>query len=101
MSAEGSLYNPFIFDGVYPPCWEPALEYLDLVELYPCPVSYIRGHLFKICHHILALPENFSLRTRMADRSTIDDFRDVSLTGNNTHFDFGLGPTVQYPRDTI
>ncbi|XP_012251380.2 tRNA-dihydrouridine(16/17) synthase [NAD(P)(+)]-like [Athalia rosae] len=77
MTAEGNLYNPFIFEGCYPPAWEPALEYLDLVERYPAPSSYIRGHLFKLFQHILCLPGNEEERGNLARNSTMESFRGV------------------------
>ncbi|CAB0019259.1 unnamed protein product [Nesidiocoris tenuis] len=75
MSAEGNLYNPFIFEGTHPPAWEPALEYLDIVQRHPCPTSYVRGHLFKIFHSLLALKVNADVREEIAKGAHLEDFR--------------------------
>ncbi|XP_043479123.1 tRNA-dihydrouridine(16/17) synthase [NAD(P)(+)]-like [Leptopilina heterotoma] len=77
MTAEGNLYNPFIFQGCYPPSWIPATEYLDLVEKYPAPSSYIRGHLFKIFQHTLCLAGNEKARALLAEQSSMESFRKV------------------------
>lgn len=94
MSAEGNLYNPAIFEGRYPPSWEMALEYLDLAEQYPCPLSYVRGHLFKIFHHVLCLPQNKDVRSDLATKGSIGDFRKVTLTIRDRFLPFHEGVTV-------
>lgn len=81
MTAEGNLHNPALFDAaaaaIAGPAmtWDVADEYLDLVDRYPCPVSYVRGHLFKVLHHLLALRECAEVRERIAIATQLGEFR--------------------------
>ncbi|XP_053673576.1 tRNA-dihydrouridine(16/17) synthase [NAD(P)(+)]-like [Anopheles nili] len=77
MTAEGNLHNPALFEGVNPISWNLAHEYLDLVEQYPAPISYIRGHLFKLFHHLMHLKSNATLREKLAGSHSVAEFRSV------------------------
>ncbi|XP_069364704.1 tRNA-dihydrouridine(16/17) synthase [NAD(P)(+)]-like isoform X2 [Maniola hyperantus] len=79
MSAEGNLTNPAIFEGINAVTWEVALEYLDLVQKYSCPSSFIRGHLFKIFHKIFTFESNNDERQLLATAQCLDDFKQVCL----------------------
>ncbi|XP_031623253.1 tRNA-dihydrouridine(16/17) synthase [NAD(P)(+)]-like [Contarinia nasturtii] len=78
MTAEGNLHNPAIFERNYiPVTWDLANEYLDIVEKYECPRGYVRGHIFKMLHHLLALKQNQETRDEVATAQTIAQFRSI------------------------
>lgn len=76
MTAEGNLHNPALFHGINPPVWDMLLEYLDYAEKYPCPLSYMRGHAFKLCQHALMTHKN--LRNLFASAKDVNEFRDAA-----------------------
>ncbi|KAK6171595.1 hypothetical protein SNE40_019747 [Patella caerulea] len=73
MTAEGNLHNPALFRGINPSIWDMSLEYLDLAEKYPCAMSAVRGHVFKICHH--ALQVHVDIRDQVAAARNVDEFK--------------------------
>ncbi|RZB40920.1 tRNA-dihydrouridine(16/17) synthase [NAD(P)(+)]-like [Asbolus verrucosus] len=94
MTAEGNLYNPALFMRKNPPAWEPALEYLDLVEKYPCPMSYTRGHLFKLFHHVLSIPSNNNLRIQLGAANNMGEFRRIIIVIKNMYEPFHEGRSL-------
>ena len=78
MSAEGLLHNPALFTGKRVAVWTVAQQYLKLAKQYPCPLSFIRGHIFKFFYHCFTLPENEDLRERVAKAHSTDVFEDVT-----------------------
>ncbi|GIX88278.1 hypothetical protein CDAR_392411 [Caerostris darwini] len=85
MIAEGSLHNPALFHGLTPTVWEMALEYLELAKTYPCPTSYVRGHIFKLCHHCLVKEENKEIRQKIGSVNTLEEFRSAVLELKNKY----------------
>lgn len=99
MSAEGNLTNPAIFTGINPITWDMALEYLDLVDQYPITTNYFRGHLFKIFHSLLALPDNADDRESMATRHSVEEFRATVMHLKEKYLPYHNGEKVWVPKE--
>ncbi|KAM3848188.1 LOW QUALITY PROTEIN: tRNA-dihydrouridine(16/17) synthase [NAD(P)(+)]-like [Vipera latastei] len=69
MRSEGNLYNPALFEGRNCVIWEMAEEYLKIVR-HPCPLSYVRAHLFKLWHHTLQVHQQ--LHDKLAKVQTLE-----------------------------
>jgi tRNA-dihydrouridine synthase 1 len=75
MSAEGNLHNPALFADLQPPAWQMAEEYMELVDRFPCPMSFIRGHIFKLMHHLLLIHTEF--RDLLGSCRTAGNFKKI------------------------
>eukprot|EP00095_Tigriopus_kingsejongensis_P002930 maker-scaffold1588_size34843-snap-gene-0.15 protein:Tk02930 transcript:maker-scaffold1588_size34843-snap-gene-0.15-mRNA-1 annotation:"GF22874" len=91
MVAEGHLTNPALFADLHPPVWDMCLEYLDLVGTYPCPLSYSRGHMFKLLHHVLQIKDNFDVRQIIAKGSSLGEFREAVITLKDKYLPYHTG----------
>ncbi|EDW80232.1 uncharacterized protein Dwil_GK21069 [Drosophila willistoni] len=100
MSAEGNLHNPAIFRGISPPVWQIAKEYLELVNQYPCPTSYIRGHLFKLFHHIMNINQNAELREQLATGNQMEQFHQVVDKVQSKYEPYQKGELIYTPEET-
>ncbi|XP_064406438.1 tRNA-dihydrouridine(16/17) synthase [NAD(P)(+)]-like [Halichondria panicea] len=78
MAAEGNLFNPALFSGEQPPCWRVSEEYLQLVRTHPCPISFVRGHLFKIWFHVMKQPEFHCFRERMGVARSLETMEEIT-----------------------
>ncbi|KAM7536806.1 hypothetical protein Aperf_G00000083700 [Anoplocephala perfoliata] len=78
MSAEPQLYDPTIFSIEERTVFQIAKEYLEFVREFPCPPSFIRGHLFKLFRNSLNV--HTDMREELASSKTLEDFEDYADT---------------------
>ncbi|KAL5965225.1 tRNA-dihydrouridine 16/17 synthase NAD P like [Taenia solium] len=71
MSAEPHLYNPTIFSGQECTVFQVASEYVNFVKKFPCPMSFVRGHLFKLFRNTMNI--HTEMREYLASSRTIQD----------------------------
>lgn len=79
MTAEGNLYNPALFSGISPPAWKMATEYIEIARNLKRPaLSCIRGHVFKILHHVFQQEEHRDMRDMLAQANDFDEIGRVA-----------------------
>ena len=79
MTAEGNLYNPCLFAGLSPLASEICLEFTEITRTYPYPtLSSVRGHLFKMLHHVFLQPEYADYRQQLAAANTFEEMENMT-----------------------
>ena len=79
MTAEGNLYNPCLFAGLSPLASEICLQFTQITHTYPYPtLSSVRGHLFKILHHVFLQPEYADYRQQLAAANSFDEMENMA-----------------------
>lgn len=80
----GLLYNPALFTGKHLPVWSIAQEYLNYCVAHPPPMSFVRGHLFKMFVHFFNCDENAHLRSKLGEAKSLDEMiRLIGEIGTN------------------
>lgn len=76
MSAEAHLYNPALFSDKIIPVWEMVREYLEIAKDHPAPISFVRGHLFKLFRKCL---DTFTEhRSKLGGAKTLAELEEIS-----------------------
>ena len=83
------MHNPALFAGIQPPVWQMAEEYMEFVNKYPCPLSYVRGHIFKIMHHALVM--HTKARDLLGTASSLEEVKQaISMVKESSQVCFQL-----------
>lgn len=62
MTAEGNLYNPFIFEPGFPLAAGVAREFIEMVEKHGALAGHVRGHFFKFLRPAMNVHTEFRSR---------------------------------------
>jgi len=81
MTAEGNLYNPFIFEPELPLVTQVAREFKEMVERYNAIPSHVRAHFFKFLRPLLVVYPDFRPRLAAAAglKGTLEVVEEVLL----------------------